>query len=95
MKALDDVKNQKIIPVPKHLKDSHYQAAKKAGFGADYKYPHNYQGGFVPQQYLPAEDKKKYYKPKQIGHEKNINHYLQKLQILLQNSNLGNEKRDC
>lgn len=85
-KAVADVKSQKIIQVPKHLKDNHYRAAKKLGFGADYKYPHNFEGGFVPQEYLPVQKEKKYYKPKEIGYEKNIKRYLQKLQILIQNS---------
>jgi putative ATPase len=68
------------------LKDSHYPAAKKAGFGVDYKYPHNFKDGFVPQEYLPAATKKEYYKPTDRGHEKNMKHYLQKLQTLVQNS---------
>jgi putative ATPase len=83
--AMDDVKNQPLKLVPKHLKDSHYAAAKKAGFGADYKYPHNFKGGFVPQEYLPGGTKKKYYLPKNIGYEKNIQHYLQTLQSLIEN----------
>ena len=70
--------------VPKHLKDSHYAAAKKAGFGADYRYPHDFEDGFVPQEYLPAAVKKKYYKPKDAGFEKNIRRYLQKLESLIQ-----------
>ncbi len=85
-KAIDDVKSQPTIPVPKHLKDSHYPAAKKMGFGVDYKYPHSFKDGFVPQEYLPGRVKKKYYQPKEIGCEKNIKHYLQKLQTLIQNS---------
>jgi putative ATPase len=85
-RAVDDVKQQPIKPVPKHLKDSHYQAAKKAGFGADYKYPHNFEDGFVPQEYFPKAMKKKYYNPKEIGSEKILKHYLQKLQTLIQNS---------
>ncbi len=94
-KAVADVKQEPTIPVPKHLKDSHYPAAKKAGFGADYKYPHDFKDGFVPQEYLPAAMKKKYYKPKEIGYEKNIKRYLQKLQTLIQNSKPdGIEKKD-
>ena len=85
-KAMSDVKNEPIMAVPKHLKDSHYAAAKKAGFGADYKYPHNFKDSFVPQEYLPAGMKKKYYVPKDAGYEKNIKQYLQKLQILLENN---------
>jgi putative ATPase len=85
-KAMADVKQQPTKQVPKHLKDSHYAAAKKLGFGAEYKYPHNFKDGFVPQEYLPAALKKKYYMPKDIGCEKNVKRYLQKLQSLLQNS---------
>jgi putative ATPase len=84
--AMADVKQQPTQRVPIHLKDSHYPAAKKAGFGADYKYPHNSEDGFVPQEYLPAAMKKEYYVPKQRGYEKNMKRYLQKLQTLIQNS---------
>jgi len=84
--AMSDVKQQPTKRVPKHLKDSHYAAAKKMGFGIDYKYPHNFKEGFVPQEYLPKAVKKKYYLPKDIGYEKNIKRYLQKLQSLIQNS---------
>ncbi len=82
--AMADVRNQPTKPVPKHLKDSHYAAAKKAGFGIDYKYPHNFKNGFVLQEYLPVGLKKKYYMPKNIGYEKNIQHYLQKLESLIE-----------
>jgi len=96
--AVEDVKKQSIIKVPKHLKDSHYKAAKEAGIGADYKYPHNYKDGFVEQDYLPAAAKKKYYKPKEAGfmvEKKKIIRYLQKFQSLLQNSSLSKvEKKD-
>jgi putative ATPase len=89
--AVSDVKSQKTAAVPKHLKDSHYQGAKKLGHGIDYKYPHNFKDGFVVQQYLPDEAKKQYYRPKDAGHEKNIKCYLQKLQTLIQNSKSGDE----
>lgn len=84
--AVSDVKQQPTQNVPKHLKDSHYAAAKKMGFGVDYKYPHNFKDGFVPQEYLPAAVKKKYYVPKDVGCEKNIKHYLQKLEGLIKNN---------
>jgi putative ATPase len=90
-KALSDVKDEPTIEVPKHLKDSHYPAAKKMGFGADYKYPHNYKQGFVAQPYLPGTLRKKYYVPKEIGYEKNIKCYLQKLQTLIQNIRSGDK----
>jgi putative ATPase len=95
--AVSDVRSQKTIAVPKHLKDSHYRSAKKLGFGTDYKYPHDFKDGFVPQEYLPAALKKKYYNPKEVGCEKNIKHYLQKLETLIQNSKpvqKSTEKKD-
>jgi len=84
--AMRDIQEQPLAPVPKHLKDSHYAAAKKLGYGADYKYPHNYEQGFVQQRYLPEGFEKKYYLPKNLGYEKNIKRYLQKLRTLLQNT---------
>ncbi len=83
-KAVSDVKSQPTRPVPKHLKDSHYAAAKKMGYGAEYKYPHDYPDGFVAQQYLPGGARGRYYQPKQAGYEKNISRYLQRLESLIQ-----------
>jgi putative ATPase len=93
--AMADVKERPTQRVPMHLKDSHYPAAKKAGFGVDYKYPHNSKDGFVRQEYLPAGLKKEYYSPKERGYEKNMKQYLQKLQTLVQNSKpVENSKGD-
>ena len=92
--AAADVEHEPLRPVPPHLKDSHYAAAKKAGFGVDYQYPHDYEGGFVPQEYLPGTPKK-YYGPKDVGHEKNIRQHLQKLQSLIDKSKtLKNSKSE-
>lgn len=92
-KASADVKSETTIPVPKHLKDTHYPAAKKMGFGVDYRYPHNFAEGFVPQEYLPQETEKEYYRPTGRGYEKMIKRYLQKLQTLIQDSKRGNRPR--
>ena len=77
--AVQDVKEGRTIPVPKHLRDSHYPAAEKLGHGKGYKYPHNSTMGFVVQDYISADLKKEYYKPKNIGREKIIAEYLKKL----------------
>ncbi|WP_017472664.1 replication-associated recombination protein A [Amphibacillus jilinensis] len=66
--ALYDIRHGQIGDVPIHLKDSHYQGASKLGRGVEYKYPHNYPGGWIKQQYLPDPLKdKKYYKPLDTG----------------------------
>ena len=57
--------------VSKHLRDAHYPGANALGHGTGYKYPHDYPGGWVQQQYMPDElIGHKYYFPKDIGAEK-------------------------
>ncbi|WP_339228243.1 replication-associated recombination protein A [Oceanobacillus sp. FSL K6-2867] len=66
--ALTDIRSGKSGEIPAHLKDSHYAGAAKLGRGIDYKYPHNYDGAWVQQQYLPDSIKNKnYYQPKNSG----------------------------
>ena len=66
--ALADIRKGKSGDVPDHLKDAHYQGAKELGRGLEYKYPHDYESGWVPQTYLPEKlGKAKYYSPKSTG----------------------------
>jgi putative ATPase len=66
--ALEDIQKGNIGEVPDHLKDAHYQGAKELGRGIGYLYPHNFETGWVPQQYLPNRLKnKQYYLPKKTG----------------------------
>lgn len=66
--AIADIENGRSGEIPDHLKDAHYLGAKKLGRGIDYKYPHDYESGWVKQQYLPdLIAGKKYYQPKKTG----------------------------
>ena len=61
--ALDDVRAGKVGSIPRELQNVH---ADGAGFEREqgYKYPHNYPGHWVSQQYLPDELRyAKYYEP--------------------------------
>ncbi|MFW5782539.1 MAG: replication-associated recombination protein A, partial [Candidatus Muiribacteriaceae bacterium] len=40
-------------PVPLHLRNAPTGLMKDLDYGKDYKYPHDYPGGFVSQQYMP------------------------------------------
>jgi len=51
--ALYDIQSGLMGDIPPHLKDAHYQGAKKMGHGTNYKYPHEYPNHYVKQQYLP------------------------------------------
>ena len=80
-KAINDIEREgKSFPVPVHLKDSHYRDASKYGFGKDYKYPHEFQGHYVEQNYLPDELKRRiYYEPDGQGKEAEIKERLEKI----------------
>lgn len=67
--------------IPLHLKDAHYKGAKSLGRGVGYKYPHDDERGWVPQQYLPDELKTdQYYFPKQTSKfEKTLQEVYQKI----------------
>ncbi|WP_243386218.1 replication-associated recombination protein A [Bacillus kexueae] len=66
--ALKDLKLGVTGEVPLHLKDAHYKGATQLGRGVDYLYPHDYENGWVKQQYLPDPIKnKKYFEPKKTG----------------------------
>jgi putative ATPase len=69
-KARDDVRSGRTLPVPKHLRDSHYKGAAEFDHGTEYKYSHNYEGGFVDQAYLPED--RRYYEPVDRGYEAEI-----------------------
>ncbi|MFO1095321.1 MAG: replication-associated recombination protein A [Planctomycetaceae bacterium] len=75
--ALDDVRQQRVIPVPVHLQDSHYGGAKKLGHGEGYQYAHDGAGGWVDQDYLGVD--KTYYKPTDRGMEAEFQQRLDEL----------------
>ena len=62
--AMGDVENNRTVPVPRHLRDAHYKGAKALGHEG-YKYAHDYEGGYVPQEYLGVD--KSYYRPTDRG----------------------------
>ena len=51
--AMADVNAGKIGPIPRQLQNKHYDGADQARKGQFYKYPHDFPGHWVAQQYLP------------------------------------------
>jgi putative ATPase len=68
--AMKDVREGRTLPVPKHLKDTHYQGSAKLGHGKGYQYAHDFAGGYVDQDYLGVD--KEYYLPTDRGYEAEI-----------------------
>ena len=54
-KAIVDVSTKNTGEVPMHIRNAPIEEMKKLGYHNGYKYPHDYPGHFVEQQYLPAE----------------------------------------
>ncbi len=74
--AMKDVESGRTLPVPEHLRDSHYAGAKRLGHGKGYEYAHDHPDHFVAQDYLGAE--KRYYEPTEQGVEKKIKERVEK-----------------
>jgi putative ATPase len=68
--AMADVREGRTLPVPKHLKDTHYKGSKRLGHGEGYQYAHDHEGGYVKQDYLGVD--KTYYTPTDRGYEAEI-----------------------
>ena len=57
-------------PVPMHLRDASYPGARKLGHGKGYRYPHDYPGHAVEQEYRPVRfSGRRYYEPSGEGEE--------------------------
>lgn len=65
--ALDEVRNQTAVPVPRHLRDAHYPGAQQLGHGSGYQYPHATETGWVEQEYLGVD--RTFYVPSPRGAE--------------------------
>jgi putative ATPase len=81
IKAREDVREGRTLPVPLHLRDTHYPGAKQLGH-TGYQYSHDFEGGWVEQKYL--SEGRRYYEPTDRGFEAIIRERLEKLR--------GNEK---
>lgn len=80
-RALEDIKNMDTGKVPAHLRDTSYSGAQNFGHGKGYKYPHDYKGAYINQQYLPDEFiNKKYYEPTANGYEREIKRRMESLE---------------
>jgi putative ATPase len=74
--ALEDVRSGRTLPVPGHLRDTHYAGAERLGHGQGYEYAHDHPEHFVAQDYLGAD--KHYYEPTEQGVEKKIKERVEK-----------------
>ena len=71
--AMADVRRLPNDPVPLHLRNAVTGMMQQMGYGHDYKYSHDYEGHFAPQEYLPPQlQGRRYYHPGTEGAEREI-----------------------
>jgi putative ATPase len=64
------VRERGALPVPARLRNATSQTAKQMGHGVGYRYPHDFEGHYVPEDYLPAElAGARFYRPSSSGAE--------------------------
>ncbi|MEN6582304.1 MAG: replication-associated recombination protein A [Armatimonadota bacterium] len=79
-RANKDITERKGPPIPRHLRDAGYPGAKALGHGKNYKYPHDFPGHYIDQEYLPpGAASGPYYEPTEHGHEAKFKQRLERL----------------
>ena len=68
--ARRDVRERRVLPVPRHLQDKHYAGAKRLGHGQGYEYSHDAPDGIAAQDYLGIDAR--YYEPTHRGFERDL-----------------------
>jgi len=79
--ALQDVREGRLLPVPRHLRDAHYGGAKQLGHGERYQYSHDAEDGVAAQDYLGVD--REYYRPVGRGHEAELAKRLEEIRAKL------------
>jgi putative ATPase len=74
------VRERGALPVPAKLRNAVTALQKQMGHGRDYKYPHDFDGHYVPEAYLPeAIERSRFYEPADSGFEATIKARLEEL----------------
>jgi putative ATPase len=91
----EDIRRHGTLPVPLHIRNAPTDLMKDLGYGANYRYAHDYEDAFVAQQYLPREIRtRRYYHPTERGYEKTVNKLLDRWRHLTQKSALPDSRQD-
>ncbi|MFH1132579.1 MAG: replication-associated recombination protein A, partial [Pseudomonadota bacterium] len=92
-KARKDVLDNGPLPVPLHLRNAPTSLMKEHGYGKGYRYPHDFEGAKVEQQYLPDElQGRRYFEPSNLGFEQKIRERLRSHKIDDQDDSNGPDK---
>lgn len=79
-KAQQIVKQTGNLSVPLSIRNAPTKLMRELGYGANYAYAHNYEGNFVPHDFLPEEIKgSNFYQPGNNPRESKLKAYLSSL----------------
>jgi putative ATPase len=71
--ALDAARSTPAAAVPLHIRNAPTRLMKDLGYHEGYRYAHDYEGAFVPQEHLPDELRgRRFYEPGTRGFEKDV-----------------------
>jgi putative ATPase len=88
--ARDDARKHGALPVPLHIRNAPTPLMKKLGYGEHYRYPHDYEGALIEQDYLPdALRDRRYYEPSDRGYEARIGDYLKRVRAYRSRTDSG------
>ena len=92
--AMSDARSSSSLDVPEHLRNAPTQFMKDLGYGKDYRYAHDEEGGFAAgETYFPGTmGEREYYQPVDRGMETRIKEKLDRLRALNQSSRNKTEK---
>ncbi len=79
--ARQDIREGRVLPVPRALRDAHYTGSKELDHGSDYQYSHNESDGVAAQDYLGVE--REYYVPVDRGFEADLIERLEQIRAKL------------
>ena len=79
--ARHDIREGRLLPVPRHLQDAHYRGSKRLGHGQGYEYAHDAPDAIAAQDYLGVE--REYYRPTDRGFEKELAERLERIRARL------------
>ncbi len=80
LRVQQEIRRNGKQPVPIHLRNAVTQLQKEWNYGKEYKYPHNFLGSWVEQEYLPEKLLgRRFYEARQNGDEVRLSHWWHKL----------------
>lgn len=98
-KARQSARNSGYVAVPPHLRNAPTELMKKLGYGREYKYPHDFPGGWLPEVYMPQELLDEYfYTPGSLGWEGRLKEQIckrrEKVKDLIKDKNRAKHEND-